>query len=144
MCSFWRDTLCSNPEFWTLVVLFIDFKPKWLIETSLRLKWLRRHYIDTSMRTSHNILSGSTSDRYLSLYPQIPPTSPFPRSPTGFPSPIPSTPIHLRLPSPCLQLQPASVVRFCIFTPFAALYTKNRREGSQGSRAVPAQRGESS
>ena len=135
MCSFWRVALCSNPEFWTLVVLFINFKPRWLIETSLYLKWLRRHHIDASMRTSHNILSGSTRKRQIDTFLRILKSHLrrlflVPQRPMCFPSPIPSTPIHLRLPSSCLQLQPASVVRFCIVTPFAALYTKNGREGS--------------
>ena len=135
ICSFWRDTLCSNPEFWTLGVLFIDFKPKSLVETSLRLKWLRQHHIDASMRTSHNILSGSTRKRQIDTFLRILKSHLrrlflVPQRPMCFPSPIPSTPIHLRLPSSCLQLQPASAVRFCIFTPFAALYTKKRREGS--------------
>jgi hypothetical protein len=86
VCSFWRDILCCNPEFWALVVLFIDFKPKPLVETSLCLKWSRRHHIDASIRTSRKILSGSTrkmSDRRLSPYPQILPMSPFPRSSTA-------------------------------------------------------------
>ena len=46
VCSFWRDILCSHPEFWTLVVLFIDSKPTSLVETSLFLKWSQRHHID--------------------------------------------------------------------------------------------------
>jgi hypothetical protein len=46
VCSFWRDILCSHPEFWTLVILFIDSKPTPLVEASLFLKWSRRHHID--------------------------------------------------------------------------------------------------
>ena len=32
VCSFWRDILCAHPEFWTLVVLFIDSRPTSLVE----------------------------------------------------------------------------------------------------------------
>ena len=46
VCSFWRDVLCFHPEFWTLVVLFVDSKPTSLVEASLFLKWSRRHHID--------------------------------------------------------------------------------------------------
>jgi hypothetical protein len=46
VCSFWRDILCSYPEFWTLIVLFIDSKPTPLVDASLFLEWSREHNID--------------------------------------------------------------------------------------------------
>jgi len=46
VCSFWRDVLCSHPEFWTLVVLFVDSKPTSLVEASLFLKWSGKQHID--------------------------------------------------------------------------------------------------
>jgi len=46
VCSFWRDILSSNPQFWTLVVLFVDSKPTPLVDVSLFLEWLRKHQID--------------------------------------------------------------------------------------------------
>jgi len=46
VCSFWRDVLCSHPEFWTLIVLFVDSKPTSLVEASLFLKWSRKQHID--------------------------------------------------------------------------------------------------
>jgi hypothetical protein len=44
--SFWRDVLCSHPEFWTLVVLFIDSTSTPLVDASLFLEWSREHNID--------------------------------------------------------------------------------------------------
>jgi hypothetical protein len=35
VCSFWRDVLCSHPEFWTLIVLFADSKSTPLVDASL-------------------------------------------------------------------------------------------------------------
>lgn len=46
VCSLWRDILSFHPEFWTLVVFFVDSKPTSLVEASLFLKWSRRHHID--------------------------------------------------------------------------------------------------
>jgi len=46
VCSFWRDVLCAHPEFWTLVVLFIDSRPTPLVDASLFLKWSRKLDID--------------------------------------------------------------------------------------------------
>ena len=46
VCPVWRDILSFHPEFWTLVVLFIDSKPTSLVEASLFLKWSRRHHIE--------------------------------------------------------------------------------------------------
>ncbi|KIM41110.1 hypothetical protein M413DRAFT_445833 [Hebeloma cylindrosporum] len=46
VCSLWRDILYSHPEFWTLVVLFVDSKPTPLVEASLLLKRSRKHKID--------------------------------------------------------------------------------------------------
>ena len=46
VCSFWRDVLCSHPEFWTLIVLFVDSKPTSLVEASLYLKWSGKQHID--------------------------------------------------------------------------------------------------
>ena len=46
VCSFWRHVLCAHPEFWTLVVLFVDSKPTPLVDASLFLEWSRKHPID--------------------------------------------------------------------------------------------------
>jgi len=105
VCSFWRDILCSHPEFWTLVVLFVDSKPTPLVESSFFLKWSRRHHIDdfitrrdklrpTSYRTYTKIdaffrMRVKPHLRHLFLVPQ---------RPMCFPYPIPFTSIHLRPP----------------------------------------------
>ena len=45
ICSFWRNVLSSHPEFWTLVVLFVDSKSTPLVDPSLFLQWLQKHHI---------------------------------------------------------------------------------------------------
>jgi hypothetical protein len=105
VCSFWRDILCSHPEFWTLVVLFVDFKPTPLAKASVFLKWSRRHHID--------VFVTRRDERRPTFYPGLHEKCQVDASlhtlkphlrrfflilqrPVRFPFPTPSTPIHPR------------------------------------------------
>jgi hypothetical protein len=64
VCSFWRDILCSHPEFWTLVVLFIDSKPTLLVDASLSLEWSRKHEIDVFITRRDELRPAFYPDRH--------------------------------------------------------------------------------
>ena len=46
VCSFWRNVLSSHPEYWTLVVLFVDSNPTSLADASLFLQLSKDYPID--------------------------------------------------------------------------------------------------
>jgi hypothetical protein len=64
VCSFWRDALCSHPEFWTLIVLFADSKPTPLVDASLFLEWSRKHQIDVFITRRDELYPAFYSDRH--------------------------------------------------------------------------------
>ena len=64
VCSFWRDVLCSHPEFWTLVVLFVDSKPTPLVDASLFLEWSRKLQIDVFITRRDELRPAFYPDRH--------------------------------------------------------------------------------
>ena len=100
-CSFWRDVLCSHSEFWTLVVL-VDSKPTPLAEallpevvttTPYRSVYELRPiiYPDLNQKCQIGAFLHILKSHLRRLFL-------VPKRPMYFPSPIPSTTIHLRPP----------------------------------------------
>jgi hypothetical protein len=57
VCSFWRDILCSHPEFWTLS------KPTPLVDAELFLEWSRKHQIDVFITRRDELRPAFYADR---------------------------------------------------------------------------------
>ena len=64
VCSFWCDVLCSHPEFWTLVVLFVDSNPTPLRDASLFLEWSEKHQIDVFITRRDGLRHAFYPDRH--------------------------------------------------------------------------------
>jgi hypothetical protein len=64
VCSFWRNVLCCHPEFWTLVVLFIDSKLTPLVDASLFLEWSQKQHIHVFITRRDELCPAFYPDRH--------------------------------------------------------------------------------